>query len=193
MSMDFFDSEDIDMKENNFRLTLISALTALTVVFTLIIRVPVPATNGYVSLIDSAIVFSAIAFGPAPGFLSAAIGSALADVISGYAVWAPISFIVHGLEGLLIGLLCNTRGEIPLFKTAVAFIIALVIVPLGYFLFTGFFLLDFRTSLVEVPGNLVQAGVGSAIGTVLYKAVRHSYPKLDSLRWVSGREMKKAS
>ena len=154
------------MKENNFRLTLISALTALTVVFTLIIRVPVPATNGYVSLIDSAIVFSAIAFGPVPGFLSAAIGSALADVISGYAVF---------------------------FKTAVAFIIALVIVPLGYFLFTGFFLLDFRTSLVEVPGNLVQAGVGSAIGTVLYKAVRHSYPKLDSLRWVSGREMKKAS
>ena len=62
-------------------------------------------------------------------------------------------------------------------------LVSLIIVPLGYFLLTGLFLVDFKTSLVEVPGNLLQSGVGSVIGVVLYKIVLNSYPKLKNMRW----------
>lgn len=170
------------MNKSTGRISLISVMTALTVVFTLIIRYPVVATNGYISLIDASIVFSAIAFGPVPGFLIGALGSALSDIIGGYALWAVISFVVHGLEGLLIGIVAR-NGNFSALKGVLSVLVSLIIVPFGYFLLTGLFLVDFKTSLVEVPGNLLQSGVGSVIGVVLYKIVLNSYPKLKNMRW----------
>ena len=46
------------------RIALAALLIALTTVFTLLIRVPVPATQGYVNLSDVAITFTGLIFGP---------------------------------------------------------------------------------------------------------------------------------
>jgi uncharacterized membrane protein len=97
--------------KNNFtalRIALVAMLTAIVVVFTLLVRIPTPI-KGYISLCDVAIVFSAYLFGPLVGAIAGALGSGIADLLGGYAQWAPISFIIHGLQGLLIGLIAYNK------------------------------------------------------------------------------------
>ena len=66
----------------------------------------------------------------------------------------------------------------------VAALIAVVIVSCGYlFLTTLFGLTVFTEALLEVPGNIIQSGVGAVIGLLLYSGVRKAYRKLDDLRW----------
>ena len=85
------------------RIALAALLIALTTVFTLLIRVPVPVTQGYVNLSSVAITFSGLIFGPWMGGVAGGIGAALADLLGGYAQFALLSLIAHGSEGFLIG------------------------------------------------------------------------------------------
>ena len=91
-------------------LSMIAVSAALTAVFTIIVRIPVPATAGYISLCDAAVVFSAYAFGPLTGFIAGGLGSAFADLLGGYPQFALISFAVHGLEAFLAGLLVRRNS-----------------------------------------------------------------------------------
>ena len=90
---------------------LLAVLIALTAVFTLLIRIPTPA-RGYVNLSDVAITFAALTFGPWVGLIVGGLGTAIADLLAGYAPYAPISFVAHGLQGLLIGLIGFRRRDI---------------------------------------------------------------------------------
>ena len=63
-----------------------------------------PMPFGYINLGDAIIFSIALVFGPVAGFISGAVGSALADIILGYAIWAPFTFVIKGLEGYLVGL-----------------------------------------------------------------------------------------
>lgn len=164
-----------------FSLSLFAITTAIVAVFTIAVRIPTPTTGGYISLCDVAVAFSAFAFGPLVGLVAGGLGTAFSDLIGGYPQWAAISFIVHGIEGLAIGLLVRGIRD-SVFRKALAVISTIVIVPLGYFLLTGLFLTTFSEALAEILPNALQGGVGAVLGLSLYEAVAHSYRKLDSLR-----------
>jgi uncharacterized membrane protein len=85
-------------------IALVAVLIALTTVFTLVVRIPTPA-KGYANLSDVVITFASLIFGPWVGMVTGGVGAALADLIGGYAFFAPLSLVAHGLEGLLIGLI----------------------------------------------------------------------------------------
>lgn len=163
------------------RITLLSSLTALVAVFTILVRVPTP-TGGYINLCDVAIIFSASAFGPVSGLIAGGLGTAIADALGGYMQYAPISFVAHGVEGLVVGLILGT-GINGYLKRILAALAAVIIVPLGYFLLAGAFLLGFATAAVEIPANALQALVGAVFGLIVSEAVRRSYRKLDELRF----------
>ena len=44
---------------------------------------------------------------PTVGALAGAIGSSLADILLGYSHWAPWTFVIKGLEGLIAGRLAH--------------------------------------------------------------------------------------
>ena len=71
-------------------------LASLTCVATMIIKIPTPL-HGYANLGDCIVLLSAFLMPVSYGFCAAAIGSALADVLSGYAMYAPATFIIKGL------------------------------------------------------------------------------------------------
>ena len=73
---------------------LLGLFTALVAVSTMIIRVPIPQTNGYMNLGDSMVLLTAIFFGPVGGFIAGGIGSALADILGGYPQWAIWTLII---------------------------------------------------------------------------------------------------
>lgn len=177
------------MKQNKtaLRIALLAVLTAVTVVFTLIVRVPTPI-KGYISLCDVVICFAAYLFGPWTAAIAGGLGTGLADVVGGYAQWAPLSCVIHGVQGALIGAIARSGlkngvpadAKIP--RMAVAGVVGMVVMAGGYYL-AGGFLYGFEAALVEVPLNLIQSGVGIVLGITVSRAVLKAYPPVRALAW----------
>ena len=83
------------------------ALTAVVTLTTLFVRVPLPS-RGYFNFGDVAVIFSGLLLGKLVGRRGAIWGaaaggggSALADIIGGYGLFAPITLLAKGVEGAL--------------------------------------------------------------------------------------------
>ena len=103
--------------------------------------------------------------------LTAAVGSALADVFAGYVIYAPATFLIKGLMALIAAALpCLVRiGKEKLLSRLLGGILAESFMVLGYFVFEGF-LYGFAPSLVNIPANGVQGVAGLILGCLLVKA-----------------------
>jgi len=150
-------------------LALLALFMALVAVATMIVRVPIPQTNGYMNLGDSMVLLSGIFFGPALGFMAGGIGSALADIFGGYYQWAPWTLFIKGLEATLMGFsikyLKINITKITLF-IILCFIVSTAWMVLGYYV-TEVFMYDQKAALAEVPANLLQAGGSVILATLL--------------------------
>lgn len=146
-----------------------SMLTALTCVATMIIKVPSPL-KGYLNLGDCVVLLSGWMLSPVYGFLAAGLGSALADLFSGYAVYAPATFVIKGLMALIafcgFKLLHKKLGNLP--SRITSGIVAELVMVLGYFVFEGF-LYGFAPSVINIPANCVQGVAGLILGCILIK------------------------
>ncbi len=80
-------------------ISLAAMFAALCCVATLVIQIPSPM-NGYVNLGDCFVLLGAVYLGPVWGFLAGGVGSMFADIISGYAHYAPGTFLIKGLMAL---------------------------------------------------------------------------------------------
>ena len=147
-----------------------SLLAALTCIATMVIKIPSPL-KGYLNLGDCVVLASGWMLPPGYGFLAAGIGSALADIFSGYITYAPATFIIKGLMALIafygFKLLSKTLGNLP--SRIISGAAAEIMMILGYFVFEGF-LYGFAPSLVNIPANGAQGIAGLIIGVVLIKA-----------------------
>ena len=68
----------------------------------MLVEIPAP-TRGYIHLGDTLVYLCGILLGPLTGGISAAIGSTLADLFSGYAVYAPVTFVIKFLDAAIVG------------------------------------------------------------------------------------------
>ena len=156
---------------------VIGVLTGVIAVLTLVPRVPIAPTRGYIHLGDVGVYFAAFAFGPVIGMLAGGLGTALADVLGGYAHWAPASFVFHGAQGLLAGYLA-LRGTRRM--QLLGWLAGAVVVVLGYF-GVGAVLYGVGPALTEVPLNITQVAVGGLVGLPLALAIRRAWPPVQRL------------
>jgi uncharacterized membrane protein len=134
-----------------------------------LIRIPIPvASGGYVNLGDTVIYLGALILGGWPGAAAAAVGSALSDLIAGYVVYAPATFIIKGLMGLVCGLLARRAGFA---RFTVAALMSGAVMVAGYFLFEALFF-NLNQAIVSVPFNLMQWIGGVIAALALYPAAR---------------------
>ena len=172
-------------KMTALRIALMAVLTATVVVFTLLVRVPTPI-KGYISLCDVVITFSAFLFGPWVAAIAGGLGTGIADLIGGYAQWAPLSFVIHGAQGLLIAVIARSGpasgvpGDANILKLVLAGVVGMVVMAGGYYI-AGGVLYGFEAALVEIPLNLLQSGVGVVLGIAVSRAVLKAYPPVRSL------------
>ncbi len=165
------------------RVVVTGVLAGVIAVLTLVVRVPIAPTRGYIHLGDVGVYFAAFAFGPVIGLLAGGLGTALADILGGYAHWAPASFLFHGAQGLVAGYLAfkGTRG-----LHLLGWLAGAVIVVLGYFA-VGAVLYGAGPALTEVPMNVIQVVAGGVIGLPLAMAIRRAWPPVQRLaeptRW----------
>jgi uncharacterized membrane protein len=136
---------------------------------TMVIQIPAPQTKGYINLGDTLIFTIAMLFGAKIGGLAGGIGSALADIISGYAHWAPFTLIIKGIEGFIVGSFVY-RPE-NLYKKLPFLVLAGLEMVAGYFL-AEVILYGIGPALVEIPGNCFQAGSGIVLSILILSAIR---------------------
>ncbi|MGI1690053.1 ECF transporter S component [Thermoanaerobacter uzonensis] len=157
------------MEQNNVKKIVYGAfMMALVTIGTMVIQIPTPATKGYINVGDSFIFLTSALFGPTMGFVTGGIGSALADLLSGYAYWAPWTFIIKGIEGLIVGLMY--KKYINEYLRVVSLVIGALWMVLGYYI-AGGIMYGFKTSLVDVPSNLVQGFASIIIGYILIRLI----------------------
>lgn len=155
-------------KKNTVRTLVGSAVTAaLVCVATMLIKVPSPI-NGYVNLGDCVVLLCGFMLPPLYAFLAAGIGSGLADLFSGYVVYAPVSFAIKGLSALttlvLLRFFSHRLGNTT--SAVLAAAVAECVMMLGYYVFEGV-LYGFSAALLNIPANAVQGVLGVALGAVL--------------------------
>ena len=155
------------------KLVMASFLASLVCVTTMIIKVPSPP-NGYINLGDCIVLLSGWLLSPMYGFLAAGIGSAAADLFSGYVMYAPATFIIKGAMALIVyymfKLLNKKAGSF--ISRILGGIPAEIFMILGYFLFEGI-LYGFGPSVVNIPANAVQGSVGLVLGLILIKMLEN--------------------
>jgi len=158
------------MQTKTQKIVLAALLASLTCVATMIIKVPSPL-KGYVNLGDCVVLLSGWLLSPIYGFLAAGIGSALADVFSGYIIYAPITFIIKGLMALIAYLLSRKSQKLPFL--IISGFIAEAVMVIGYFVFEGF-MYGFIPSAANIPFNAVQGAAGLILGIVLVRVFKKS-------------------
>lgn len=137
-------------------------LTALVFIATFVIKIPIPATEGYVNLGDAVILISSFILGPFAA-IPAAIGSALCDLISGYGQYVIPTFVIKGAMGLVAGLFFRAArdGKVSFPRRLSAFVLAELIMAGGYFLFESMpFMYGMSVAVLSVPFNLLQGLAG---------------------------------
>ena len=140
-----------------YHLVLAALFAALTYVATNIIHVPIPATDGYINLGDCVVL--------------------LADIISGYAVFAPGTFVIKALIAVIAAAILKALGS----KTKAAPIVASIAgeawMLLGYFLYESIFLGYGLAAAGSIGGNAIQAVAGVILASALY-AVLSKVPQI---------------
>lgn len=150
------------------KLTLIAMFIALTTIATMVIQIPIPATKGYLNIGDTLLICAGLLLGKTVGGIVGGIGSAMADLLSGYAFYAPITLVVKGLEGYLAGAL-NEKTKLSTIASA---IIAGLVMAVGYLLAEGIILYNFPTALASFVPNILQGIAGAILATILYPVLK---------------------
>lgn len=158
------------MENNNTKKIVMAAMiAALCCVATMIIKIPSPL-KGYLNLGDCVVLLSGWLLPPVYGFAAAGIGSALADLFSGYVIYAPATFIIKGVMAIIAhfcfkGIHNKLGNNISRIIGGTLAEIAMVV---GYFVFEGF-MYGFAPSVVNIPANAIQGVAGLVIGIILVK------------------------
>ncbi|MBG9979878.1 ECF transporter S component [Facklamia sp. DSM 111018] len=153
-------------------LVLAAIFAAITTIFTMLVRIPIPNGQGYLNIGDGILMTASLLFGPFIGFGVGGIGSALADILSGYAMYAPFTFAVKGIEAFLAGYLfhkCHIKW--------MATLIAGIVMAGGYFA-TDFLLYDLGAASVGLPMNIGQGVLGSLMASLLYPILNKMIPQI---------------
>ena len=134
-------------------------MMGLIMVMTFIIRIPVPATQGYIHLGDCMIFLAVLVLGWKHGAIAAGVGSAMADLIGGYAIYAPVTLVVD-----------FSRSGVTVMEI-IGMCIGGIVMVAGYYVAEGIMYGNFITPMASVPMNILQFVVGAVIATALSRVL----------------------
>jgi uncharacterized membrane protein len=113
--------------------------------------------------------------GPAYGAAAAGIGSALADLLSGYTIYCPATLIIKALMAVaafyVFHVLSRKHGSFS--ARIIAAVTAELIMILGYAAFEGVLYGSFATAVASISGNIVQGVFGAAASVALFSLLSH--------------------
>lgn len=153
------------------KLVLTALFAALVCVATMVIQIP-SMMNGYVNLGDCFVLLSGWILGPVWGFFAGGVGSALADLFSGYALYVPGTLVIKGAMALVASLLytgLRKASKFPVARQLASGVVAEAIMVVGYFGYAALLLGNGLAAATSIPGNLIQGGIGLVCALLLAK------------------------
>ena len=145
------------------KLTTAGVLAAAIILLTTLVSIPMPGGLGYINLGDAGVLLAGVLLGGGWGALCAGAASAISDILLGWGVYAPATFVIKGAVALLGGLLfAATKKQIRF----VSLFVAALIVPIGYFLYETL-LYGTAAAIPNILFNAIQCVVGAAAAATL--------------------------
>ena len=171
-----------DMRQNPKvkTLTMTALMAAVIFVLTFLVRVPIGGSGGYVNIGDAGVYVAASLLGGPAGMIAAAIGSALADLSVGAAMYILPTAIVKGLMGLVCGIIMRRAGFAPFLAASVTggaimvsgyFAADIVIASLNMAEGLNGASVNLSLALASFPPNIIQWACGVAVAAAFYPAV----------------------
>ena len=150
------------MRNSRIKLMCLSGIFA-TLVFVVTAYLHIPTYNGYVHVGDG-FIFLAASLLPMPyAVFVGAVGAMLADVLTGFAIWAPGSMVIKALAAMLF----SSKGKRVLsLRNCLVLIPAAVISIAGYYFYEVIITGSFVASLSGIPGSAIQAVTSSLVFVV---------------------------
>ncbi|NLL56311.1 MAG: ECF transporter S component [Clostridiales bacterium] len=156
------------------KLALTALFIAVNCASTSIIQIPM-SINGYINLGDAFVLLSGWLLGPFYGFLAGGIGSALADIITGYSHYAIATFFIKGTMAIIAPVifkwLKTLLNKYLQLARIISGIVAEIFMVLAYFGYAAIILGSGLGATVSIVGNLIQGAVGIAVGVILIEIV----------------------
>lgn len=151
-----------------FKWILTAMFASMVCVCTLCVQISSPM-SGYINLGDVLVLISAFLLGSHYGMLAAGFGSALADLFSGYAYYAPGTLIIKAATAFLAAILAEKSSHrLPTtLRRVLAALAGEAVMVLGYLLYAWFILSHGAAAIASIPGNIVQAAVGVLLSVAL--------------------------
>lgn len=168
------------VKEKTERVVLAALVASLIMVMTFLFKIPSLNGQGYIHLGDMMIYLGVLIVGKRDGAMAAGIGSALADIIGGYAAYAIWTLIIKFLMAYVTGVIIEHMlkkehkhmkvGNIPVY-VAVAMLVGGIVMATGYTIVDSIFAGNPMSGLLGIPGNIMQFGTGIVFSLILASAL----------------------
>ena len=146
-------------------LVIHSLFIALTLVATMFIniRLPIMGNGGLIHLGNVPLFVAALVFGKKTGAIAGAFGMALFDLISGWTLWAPFTFVIVGAMGYVAGLISEKMPGKKVLVYTVAVVAALMIKVVGYYFTEVILYSSWVLPFGSIPGNVMQVAIAGII------------------------------
>ncbi len=156
---------------NKIRLIVYGGVLSAVIMLATLFRFPIPTGYGYINFGDGAIFATAAVMGPYAAF-SAALGSALADLIAGYPMYIPATVVIKGLMAIVAGFALHKYKNMPWYLMAVVFLVCEVIMVFGYFFYEWALYASLPAAAGQLIFNSVQGVAGIATGLAIVPLAR---------------------
>ena len=158
-------SNSSDIRTN--RLVFASLKACLVLLGTILFRIPIPMTQGYVHLGDAMIYIAVLLLGKKQGAAAAALGSSLGDILGGFAFWAPWTFIIKFAMAYIAGSLIEKTSKI------VSMTAGGLVMCAGYLVAERVMYGSWALAAVGIPWNVGQFAVGIAVALAAQPLLSH--------------------
>ncbi|MCH5164400.1 MAG: ECF transporter S component [Clostridiales bacterium] len=160
----------IKIKNKTKWLVYTALMTAITAVAAMVVAIP-STDSGYTNLSDAIIFMTAVMMDPIAALIAGGFGTFLADLILGSSHTMFFSLAIHGIEGLVVGLLIRLiprkESKLQYFLDSVYMLIGGVIMVVGYYLAKAFIYGTPATALVSMVRNIIQAASSIVVANLL--------------------------
>ena len=149
-------------------------LIALVLVATLFIniRLPISINGGLIHLGNVPLVMAAIVFGKKKGAVAGACGMGLFDVLGGWMLWAPFTFVIRGVMGFVIGWIAEKKQGKSVWLNLLAILAGGVCMMVGYYFTEVILYQNWVAPFTSVPGNAIQTASALVLGLPLATLIK---------------------
>lgn len=145
--------------------------SAATLAISMLILIPIPGTQGFISLLDAGIYSGSWLFGPLGGLWIGILSAGLLDFLSGYPQWMLFSILIHGVQGLIVG---SFYKKLSLAIAFLPMMLASFWMIIGYVI-AGSILYGFGAGIASIPSNIIQNLAGIIVAyPMIYAMKRHN-------------------